>query len=68
MRILSDQDWHELEEKNRSLGARWIDLQRARQRGNTKEILKAEMQYLSALQNLNSIVEIAVNPARRKPT
>ena len=68
MCILSHQDWHELEEKNRALGARWIDLQRARQRGNTKDILKAEMRYLSALQNLNSIVEIAVNPASRKST
>ena len=64
--IITKKDWETLEKMNQTLIQKWEALTYARKQGNTKEIIAAEMQYLSALQNLNSIVEIAINPASRK--
>ena len=68
MNIIFQNSWQTITEKNQLLIQKWEALQHARQRGNAKETLSAEMQYLSALQNLNTIVQIAVSPARRKST
>lgn len=63
MNIISENSWQTITEKNQTLIQRWEVLQHARQRGNAKETLSAEMQYLSALQNLNAVVEIALSAA-----
>ena len=68
MNIIFQNSWQTITEKNQILIQKWEALQHARQRGNAKETLSAEMQYLSALQNLNTSVQIAVSPARRKST
>ena len=68
MNIIFEHSWQTITEKNQLLIQKWEALQHARQRGNAKETLSAEMQYLSALQNLNTSVQIAVSPARRKST
>ena len=68
MNIISENSWQTITETNQTLIQKWEALQHARQHGNAKETLSAEMQYLSALQNLNTIVQIAVSPARRKST
>ena len=68
MNIIFESNWQTITEKNQLLIQKWEALQHARQHGNAKETLSAEMQYLSALQNLNTIVQIAVSPARRKST
>ena len=63
--IISKKDWETLEKMNQTLIQKWEALQHTHQHGNEKEVLAAEMQYLCALQNVNSIVEIAINPANR---
>lgn len=68
MNLISDKDWESLEKMNQVLIQKWEALQHVRKKGKRKEIIEAEMQYLSALQNLNAVVEIAVSPASRKST
>ena len=68
MNIIFQNSWQTITETNQTLIQKWEALQHARQHGNAKETLSAEMQYLSALQNLNTSVQIAVSPARRKST
>lgn len=66
MNIISNKDWEMVTDKNRTLIEKWQALQYAHQHGSEKEILTAEMQYLSALQNLNAVVEVALSEASRK--
>ena len=68
MNIISDKHWESLKKRNQVLIQKWEALQHAWQEGEAQEILLAEMAYLSALQNVNSIVEAAVSPASRKST
>ena len=68
MNIISHKHWESLEKMNQVLIEKWEALQHARKKGKGKKIIEAERQYLSALQNLNSIVEAAVSPASRKST
>ena len=63
MNLISENSWQTVTEKNQTLIQRWEALQHARQQGNAKETLSAEMQYLSALQNLNAVIEIALSAA-----
>lgn len=66
MNIISEKSWQVLTQTNQTLIQKWEALQHAHQHGNEKEILAAEMQYLCALQNVVSVVQIAVSPAGRK--
>ena len=50
MNIVSHKHWESLEKMNQVLIQRWEVLQHARKKGKRKEIIEAEMQYLSALQ------------------
>ena len=68
MNIISDKHWESLKKRNQVLIEKWEALQHARQEGKGQEILLAEMAYLSALQNVNATVQIAVSPANRKAT
>ena len=63
MNLISENSWQTVTQTNQTLIQKWEALQRARKRGNAKETLSAEMQYLSALQNLNAVVEIALSAA-----
>ena len=63
MSLISDKNLHTLGKMNQVLIQKWNALVHARQKGNDGEILAAEMQYLSALQNLNSVAQGAVSPA-----
>lgn len=64
MNIISHKHWESLKKMNRVLIQKWEALQHARKQGKGKEIIEAEMQYLSALQNLNAVVEIALSTAK----
>ena len=66
MNIIAENSWQPLTQTNQILIQKWEALQHARQHGSEKEILAAEMQYLCALQNVVSVVQIAVSPASRK--
>ena len=66
MNIIAENSWQPLTQTNQILIQKWEALQHARQHGNEKEILAAEMQYLCALQNVVSVVQISVSPASRK--
>lgn len=68
MNIISENSWQTVTEKNQTLIQKWEALQRARRKGNAKETLAAEMQYLSALQNLNAVIEIALSAANLRNT
>ena len=66
MHLISEKDWHSLRDTNQTLIEKWEALQHAHQIGNANTILNAEMQYFSALQNLNTLVEIALSAASQK--
>lgn len=66
MNIISDKNWEPLEKMNQVLIQKWEALKHAWQEGEAQEILSAEMAYLSALQNVVSVVQIAVSPVNRK--
>ena len=63
MRLISEKHLQTLGKMNQVSIQKWNALVHTRQKGNDGEILAAEMQYLSALQNLNSVAQGAVSPA-----
>ena len=63
MNIIAENSWQTIADTHQTLIQKWEALQHARQHGNAKETLSAEMQYLSALQNLNTVVEGALSAA-----
>lgn len=64
--IITNKDWETLEKMNQTLIQKWEALTHTRKQAKKKEIIAAEMQYLSALQNLHAVVQVAVSPVGKK--
>ncbi len=64
--IITKKDWETLEKMNQTLIQKSETLTHIRKNGKKNEIIAAEMQYLSALQNVHAVVQVAVSPVRKK--
>ena len=60
--IISKHHWKHIQDANQNLAAKWEALQKLRSESTQrKAILTAEMQYLQALQSLNTLIQTSVN-------
>ena len=61
--IISKQNWKLLQDAHEQIALKWNALQQLRQKPTErKAVVSAEMQYLQALQTLNSLIQASITP------
>ena len=62
--IISKQNWGLLQDAHEQIEIKWKALQQLQQKTvERKAVVSAEMQYLQALQTLNSLIQASITPA-----